>query len=78
MLPMAKRDSKPKPDPFEDDEEDEAIHSYLKSEQFQKDFRKAIEADTWEKGHPMYYMDKEGWLVEHWKDGKIVRKKKLQ
>lgn len=58
--------------------EDDAIHNYLRSEQFKLDFRKAVEADTWEKGYPMYYMDKEGWLVEHWKDGTINRLRKLK
>ena len=75
---MAKRDSKPKPDPSYDDPEDLAIHDYLRSEKFRADFRKAVEADTWEKGLPMYYMDEEGWLVEHWKDGRVVRKKRLR
>jgi hypothetical protein len=57
---MAKRDSKP--DPFDGDAEDLAIGDYMRSDQFKVDFRKAVESDTWEKGHPMYYMDKEGWL----------------
>lgn len=55
---MAKRDSKP--DPFDGDAEDLAISDYLRSDQFKVDFRKAVEADTWEKGLPMYYMDDEG------------------
>ena len=75
---MAKRDSKPKPDPFDGDAEDLAIGDYLRSDQFKVDFRKAVEADTWEKGLPMYYMDDEGWLVEHWKDGRVIRKKMLR
>lgn len=37
-----------------------------------------INKDTWDKGLPKYYMDKEGWLVEHWKDGRIIKIKKLK
>jgi hypothetical protein len=37
-----------------------------------------IKESTWEEGLPMIYMDKEGWLVKEWKDGKIEKVKKLQ
>ena len=39
---------------------------------------KRIEEDTWGKGRPMIYMDEEGWLVEHWADGRIIRKKEIK
>ena len=47
------------------------IENYLKSEQFTKDFQDIVEQDTWDKGLPKIYMDKEGNIVEHWKDGTI-------
>lgn len=37
-----------------------------------------INASTWDKGLPKYYMDGAGWLVEHWKDGRIIKLKKLK
>jgi hypothetical protein len=75
---IAKINSKLKQISFDDGREDNTIHNYLRSEQFKLDFRKTVEADTWDKGLPMYYMDDEGWLVEHWKDGIINRIKKLK
>jgi hypothetical protein len=47
------------------------INDYIKSEQFQKDFTKQVEKDTWGKGLPKIYMDNDGNIVEHWKDGTI-------
>jgi len=47
------------------------IGEYLKSEKFQKDFARRVEENTWGKGLPKIYMDKEGNIVEHWKDGTI-------
>lgn len=44
---------------------------YLKSNKFKEDFRKKVEEDTWEKGKPMIYIDDNGNIVEHWKDGTI-------
>jgi hypothetical protein len=52
-------------------EDKDPINEYLMSEQFQKDFAKQVEEDTWGKGLPKIYMDKEGRIVEHWKDGTI-------
>ena len=44
---------------------------YFKSNKFKEDFRKKVEEDTWEKGLPMIYIDDNGNIVEHWKDGTI-------
>ena len=44
---------------------------YFSSEEFKEAMRKRIEADTWEKGLPKIYMDKNRNIVEHWKDGTI-------
>ena len=44
---------------------------YFKSNKFKEDFRKKVEEDTWEKGRPMIYLDDNGNIVEHFKDGKI-------
>lgn len=54
----------------EDDEEDKFI-AYLKSDKFKEEFAKQVEKDTWDKGFPKIYMNKEGQIVEHWKDGTI-------
>ena len=58
--------------------EDENESRYFQSKEFKDNIAKAIEADTWGKGRPMIYMDEEGWLVEHWEDGRIIRKKKIK
>lgn len=44
---------------------------YFKSNKFKEDFRKKVEEDTWEKGLPMIYLDDNGNIVEHFKDGTI-------
>lgn len=44
---------------------------YFKSNKFKEDFRKKVEEDTWEKEKPMIYIDNNGNIVEHWKDGTI-------
>ena len=45
---------------------------------FRELFQRQVEADTWGKGLPKCYMDDEGWLVHHWKDGKIDKIKKIK
>jgi hypothetical protein len=44
---------------------------YFKSDKFREDFRKKVEEDTWEKGLPKIYIDDNGNIVEHFKDGTI-------
>lgn len=44
---------------------------YFQSEEFKKEMRKQVEKDTWDKGLPKIYMNKNKQLVRHWKDGKI-------
>ena len=53
---------------------------YFKSNKFKEDFRKKVEEDTWEKGKPMIYLDDNGNIVEHWKDGtiKIIKEDDFQ
>lgn len=50
---------------------EERLEEYLKSKEFQKDIKKFIEQETWGKGFPKIYLDKNGDIVEHWKDGTI-------
>jgi len=59
-------------------EDSGGLMEYLKSEKFQQAMLERIKENTWEEGLPMIYMDKEGWLVKEWKDGKIEKIKKLQ
>ena len=60
----------------EEDEKDD-LHEYLRSREFKDSFADTVRKDTWEKGLPMVYMDKDGWIVNHWKDGKIEKIKKV-
>lgn len=50
---------------------EERLEEYLKSKEFQKDIKKFIEQETWGKELPKIYLDKNGDIVEHWKDGTI-------
>lgn len=50
---------------------------YFKSKQFQEDLRKQVEKDTWDKDLPMIYLDREGWIVKHYKNGVIKKIKKV-
>ena len=60
------------------EEENDEFVEYLRSEKFQQDYRKQVEKDTWENGLPMVYMNEQGQIVKHWKDGKIeVIKEKI-
>ncbi len=63
---------------LDDIEDNPEYIEWLKSEQFGESINKIIERDTWEQGLPKIYMDKEGWLVKHWKDGKIEKIKKIK
>lgn len=47
------------------------LSKYLKSKEFQENIKKFIEQETWEKGFPKIYLDKNGNIVEHWKNGTI-------
>ena len=60
----------------EDNEVDEIVEA-LRSDEFKEKFRKQIEDDTWGQNKPMYYMDEDGWLVEHHKDDTIKKIKKI-
>jgi hypothetical protein len=44
---------------------------------FTRVFNKVDENETWNKELPKMYQDSEGWLVEHWKDGRINKIRKL-
>lgn len=45
--------------------------NYFRSKEFQEDFRKQVEKDTWDKDLPMVYLNEEGEIVRHYKDGTI-------
>ena len=51
---------------------------YFQSKEFKEQIEQSIQRETWDKGLPRYYLDKEGRIVEHWKDGtiKVIREKK--
>lgn len=51
-----------------EDKEDQLLEDYLKSPQFQLDFQKQVEKDTWDIGLPKVYL-RDGWLIKEWKDG---------
>jgi len=55
------------------DKEEEKLSKFLKSEQFKESFRKRVEEDTWGKDLPLVYLDEDGWVVKHWKDGTIEK-----
>lgn len=44
---------------------------FFKSDEFKKGIEKQIEKDTWGKNLPKIYLDNNGDIVEHWKDGTI-------
>lgn len=50
---------------------------FFSSKEFQEGITSQIEKDTWGKGLPMYYMNENRQLVEHWADGTIIIKKQL-
>jgi len=51
-------------------DEDE-ISEYFSSKEFQESFKEQVELDTWGQGLPMIYMNDNGNIVKHWKDGTI-------
>jgi hypothetical protein len=57
------------------DKEEKRLSDIIRSEQFRESFKKRVEEQTWDKGKPMVYLDDDGWVVKHWKDGTI---KKIQ
>ena len=59
-------------------EDNNRVKEAFASKEFQEAFRKQVEKDTWGNGLPKIYMDKEGWIVEHWADGRIDRIKKVK
>jgi hypothetical protein len=59
-------------------EDNNRVKAAFESKQFKEAFRKQVEKDTWGNGLPMVYMDEDGWMVNHWADGKIDKIKKLK
>lgn len=55
------------------DKEEEKLSKVLRSEQFKESFRKQVEEQTWGKDLPLVYLDDNGWVVKHWKDGTIEK-----
>jgi ABC-type oligopeptide transport system substrate-binding subunit len=58
------------------DKEEEKLSKSLRSEQFKESFRKRVEEETWGKDLPLVYLDENGWVVKHWKDGTIEKLQK--
>jgi len=58
------------------DKEEKRLSDIIRSEQFKESFRKRVEEETWGKDKPMVYLDDNGWIVKHWKDGTIEKLKK--
>jgi hypothetical protein len=59
-------------------ENNNRVKEAFESKEFKEAFRKQVEKDTWGNDLPMVYMDDDGWMVYHWKDGKIDKIKKLK
>jgi hypothetical protein len=59
-------------------EDKNMIKEAFESKEFKEAFTKQVEKDTWDNDLPKVYMDYEGYLVHHWKDGKIDKIKKLK
>ena len=55
------------------EKEEDKIYDILRSEQFKESFRKAVEEKTWGKDRPMVYLEDDGWIIKHWKDGTIEK-----
>ncbi len=58
-------------DTYDNIDEDDEVSRFLMSEEFQKSFAEIVNRDTWERGLPKSYLDKDGNLIHHWKDGRI-------
>lgn len=57
-------------------EDNGSLFNILNSQEFRDSFARQVEEDTWGQGLPKVYMDKDGWVVKHWKDGTIEKIKK--
>jgi hypothetical protein len=58
------------------DIEEKKLSDIFNSEEFKESFRKRVEEETWGKDLPMVYLDEDGWIVKHWKNGTIAKIKK--
>lgn len=54
-----------------EEEEDNLESEYFKSQEFEDGIEKIIQRDTWDKGLPRVYLDSNGNIVKHWKDGTV-------
>lgn len=61
---------------WDDVEDQNFVRKVFQSKEFKDTIRKNIEAATWGKDRPMIYIDDDGWIVKHWKDGTIEKIKK--
>ena len=59
-------------------EDSNRVSEIFKSKEFQEAFRKQVEEDTWGNGLPMIYLNDEGWIIRHYKDGTIEKVKKVE
>ena len=55
------------------DKEEKRLSDIIRSEQFKESFRKRVEEQTWGKDLPLVYLDENGWIVKHWKNGTIEK-----
>ena len=55
------------------DKEEKRLSDIIRSEQFRESFKKRVEEQTWDKDRPMVFLDDNGWIVKHWKDGTIEK-----
>lgn len=63
---------------LDDLEDNDKVMDNFKSIEFKEKFVEQVKKDTWGNGIPMIYMDKDGWLVEEWSDGRIEKLKKIK
>lgn len=58
---------------WDDIEDSGRVSEIFNSEEFKSSIQKIIEEDTWGNDLPMVYLDKDGWIVRHYKDGTIEK-----
>lgn len=63
---------------FDEMEEDGSLSEFFNSKEFKDGVKKIIEEDTWDRGLPKIYLDNDGWIVKHWKDGRIDKIEKIK
>lgn len=67
-----------KKESWDDIEDSNRVSEIFNSKEFQESFRKQVEKDTWGNDLPMIYLNDEGWIVRHYKDGTIEKVSKVE